>query len=108
MAAGGNENLKGALAYLLGFITGIVLLLVEKNSRFVRFHAMQSTVLFGGLFVVNLALGFIPLLGWALGFLISIVAFILWLLLMWKAFNGETYKVPFVGEIAEKQLNKLS
>ena len=50
--AKGNENLMGAVSYLLGFVTGIIMLLVEKQSRFVRFHAMQSTILFGGLFVV--------------------------------------------------------
>lgn len=103
----GNENVLGAVAYLLGFITGIVLLLVEKNSKFVRFHAMQSTVLFGGLFVVNLILGFIPILGWLVGFILSLAAFVLWLVLMWKAFNGEMYKVPYVGDIAEKQLAKM-
>lgn len=103
----GNENILGAVAYLLGFVTGIVLLLVEKKSKFVRFHAMQSTILFGGLFVVNLALGFIPILGWLVGFLLSLAAFILWLVLMWKAFSGETYKVPVVGELAEKQLAKM-
>ena len=103
----GNENVLGAVAYLLGFITGVILLLVEKNSKFVRFHAMQSTVLFGGLFVVNLVLGFIPILGWLVGFILSLAAFVLWLVLMWKAFNGEMYKVPYVGDIAEKQLAKM-
>ncbi len=102
-----NDNLMGAVAYLLGFITGIVLLLVEKKSHFVRFHAMQSTILFGGLFIVNIALGFIPLLGWLVGFLISAAAFVFWLVLMWKAFSGEMYKVPYVGELAEKQLAKM-
>ncbi|HCM38080.1 MAG: hypothetical protein UV61_C0009G0060 [Candidatus Gottesmanbacteria bacterium GW2011_GWB1_43_11] len=103
----GNDNILGAVAYLLGFITGIVLLLVEKKSQFVRFHAMQSTILFGGLFVLNLGLGFIPLLGWLVGLVLFIAAFILWLVLMWKAFNGEMYKLPYVGELAEKQLAKM-
>ncbi len=103
----GNENLMGAASYLLGFITGIIFLLVEKQSKFVRFHAMQSTLLFGGIFVANIALGFIPLLGWLVGLLLSFVAFILWIILMWKAFQGEMYKVPYVGEMAEKQLAKM-
>lgn len=109
MAEGkGNENLMAAVSYLLGFITGIILLLVEKQSRFVRFHAMQSTLLFGGLFVVNIALGFIPILGWLVGLVLSFVAFILWIVLMWKAFQGEMYKVPYVGDMAEKQLAKMA
>lgn len=105
--AKGNENMLGAVAYLLGFVTGIILLLVEQKSKFVRFHAMQSVILFGGLFVVNLALGFIPLLGWLVGLLLSFAAFILWIVLMWKAFNGEMYKVPYIGDLAEKQLAKM-
>lgn len=103
----GNENLMGAVAYLLGFVTGIVLLLVEKQNKFVRFHAMQSTIFFGGLFIVNIALGFIPILGWLTGFVVSLAAFILWLVLMWKAFQGEMYKLPYVGDLAEKQLAKM-
>ncbi len=105
--AKGNENLMGAVSYLLGFVTGIIMLLVEKQSRFVRFHAMQSTILFGGLFVVNIALGFIPILGWLVGLILSFVAFIMWIVLMWKAFQGEMYKLPYVGELAEKQLAKM-
>ena len=103
----GNENLMGAAAYLLGFVTGIILLLVEKQSKFVRFHAMQSTILFGGIFIVNIALGFIPIIGWLVGLILSFVAFILWIMCMWKAFQGEMYKVPYVGDIAEKQLAKM-
>src|SRR3989344_1294936 len=104
----GNENLMAAASYLLGFVTGIIFLLIEKQSRFVRFHAMQSTILFGGIFVVNLALGFIPILGWLVGLLLSLAAFVLWIVLMWKAFQGEMYKVPYVGAIAEKQLAKMA
>lgn len=108
MAEGkGNENLMAAASYLLGFVTGIIFLLLEKQSKFVRFHAMQSTILFGGIFVANIALGFIPILGWIVGLLLSLVAFILWIVLMWKAFQGEMYKVPYVGAIAEKQLAKM-
>jgi uncharacterized membrane protein len=103
----GNENLMAAASYLLGFITGVIFLLVEKQSKFVRFHAMQSTVLFGGIFVINIALGFIPILGWLAGLLLSLTAFVLWIVCMWKAFQGEMYKAPIVGDIAEKQLAKM-
>lgn len=102
-----NEQLMAAASYLLGFITGIIFLLVEKKSSFVRFHAMQSTILFGGLFIVNIALGFIPLLGWLVGLFLSFAAFVLWIVLMWKAFQGEKYKVPYVGDIAQQQLKRL-
>jgi uncharacterized membrane protein len=105
--AKGNENLMGAASYLLGFITGVIFLLVEKQSKFVRFHAMQSTILFGGIFVINMALGFVPILGWLAGLLLSFVAFVMWIVCMWKAFQGEMYKAPFVGDLAVKQLAKM-
>ena len=103
-----NDNLMGAVAYLLGFVTGIVLLLVEKKSKFVRFHAMQSILLFGGIFIANVVLGFIPILGWLVGLLLSLASFVLWIVLMWKAFQGETYKLPYVGAMADKQLAKMA
>jgi len=106
-SSAGNEHLMGAASYLLGFITGIIFLLVEKESKFVRFHAMQSTILFGGVFIANLALGFVPILGWIVGLLLSLGSFVLWIVLMWKAFQGEMYKVPYVGDLAQQQLAKM-
>lgn len=103
----GNENLMGAASYLLGFITGLIFLLLEKESKFVRFHAMQSILLFGGVFVVNWILGFIPILGWLALVLLSLVSFILWIVCMWKAFQGEMFHVPLVGDLADKQLAKM-
>jgi uncharacterized membrane protein len=106
-ASSQNEKLMGALAYLAGPVTGIIFLLVEKQNSFIRYHAMQSTILFGGLFIVNIILGIIPILGWIVSFLLSIAALILWIVLMYKAYNGEKYKLPYIGEVAEKQLAKL-
>lgn len=103
----GNQNLLGAVAYLLGFITGVILLLTEKNNKFVRFHAMQSIIVFGGLFVINIALNFVPALGNMVGMVLSLVSFVLWIVLMWKAYSGEMYKLPVVGDIAEQQLKKV-
>ncbi len=102
-----NENLMGAAAYLLAFVTGIIFLIVEKESKFVRFHAMQSTILFGGIFIANIVLGFIPILGWLVGLLLSFASFVLWIVCMWKAFQGEMYKVPYIGNLAEVQLKKM-
>lgn len=106
-----NEKMMGALAYLLGPITGIILLVTEKKNPYVRFHAMQSTVVFGALFVLSLVLGIVPVIGWIIGVILSpiitIVSFILWVVLMWKAYSGEKYKVPYFGELSEKQLAKM-
>ena len=98
-----NENLKGAVAYLLGFVTGIALLLIEKKSKFVRFHALQSTVVFGGLFILML----VPVVGLMLSIFMPFIVFVLWIFLMWKAFNGQMYKVPYIGDWVEKQLAKM-
>lgn len=102
-----NENLMGAASYLGGWITGIIFLLIEKDSKFVRFHAMQSLILFGGLTVVSVGLQLLPILGQIISFFLFFGGFIMWIVCMWKAFQGEMYKVPYIGEIAEKQLAKM-
>ena len=102
-----NQNLMGALTYVLGFVTGIVFLLIEKQNQYVRFHAMQSTITFGVMFVLSMVLGLIPVIGWLLTMLIGPVSLILWIVLMYKAYSGEKFKLPYVGEMAEKQLGKM-
>ncbi len=102
-----QSNIAGALAYFLGPITGILFLLIEKENKFVRFHAMQSTLTFGGIFVLNIVLGFIPILGWIAGSLLWLVSLILWIFLMYKAFNNEEYELPVIGDMARKQAEKM-
>ncbi|SDJ79148.1 DUF4870 domain-containing protein [Salimicrobium halophilum] len=107
-STGLQENVGGLLAYLLGFITGIIFLLVEKENSFIRFHAMQSTIVFGGIFVLGLVTGMIPIIGWIIGILLSPISLILWIFLMYKAYNKERYHLPMVGEMSENQLKKMS
>jgi len=102
------SNLAGALCYLLGLITGIVFLLLEKDDRFVRFHAMQSIIVSISLVIASIILGFIPILGWALGFLLNLAAIALWVILMIKAYRGEEWEVPVLGRIAREQAAKTS
>jgi len=104
-STGLEENVAGLLSYLLGWITGIIFLILEKDNKFVRFHAMQSIVVFGILTIAQFILRWIPIIGWILGILISILAFILWIILMVKAYQGEKYKLPWAGIFAEKQVN---
>jgi len=99
---GMQANIAALLSYLLGFITGIIFYIVEKENKFVRFHAMQSIVTFGFAFVAMVILGFIPILGWVLGTLLWISSIILWIILMMKAYQGEYFKLPIAGDIAEK------
>lgn len=98
-STGLDENVAGFFCYILGFITGIVFLVVEKRSNFVRFHAKQSTITFLIIFVILLVLGWIPILGT----LVWILSLILWLLLMIKALKGERYGLPLVGKMAEEK-----
>lgn len=103
-ASGLDENVAGALTYALGWITGLFFVLTESSNKFVRFHAFQSLMLFGGLSVAWLVSMSIPPIGWVLAFLvIPVVSAVLWLLLMLKAYQGERYKVPVVGEAAESR-----
>ncbi len=101
-----NENTEAALTYLVGFFTGIFFLLVEKKSPFIRFHAWQSTITFGLLLVIYIILGFLPIFGAFLANLLDLVGLVLWLFLMWKAYQGEQYHLPYLGNLAEKQLKK--
>ncbi len=99
-----DANLAALVCYVLGFVTGIVMLVIEKDSKFVRFHAMQSVMTFLGLFAINIVLGFIPILGWIVSLLLLPVTLILWLVLMYKAYQGEKFKLPIVGDMAEQQV----
>jgi uncharacterized membrane protein len=104
-STGLEQNVAGALTYLLGFITGIVFLIVEKDNKFVRFHAMQSTITFGAFFALYIALT-VTVVGLVLVLPLMLLQLVVWILLMVKAFGGEMYKLPWVGDIAEKQVQK--
>ena len=99
---GMQPNLAGLLCYFFGFITGLVFYFVEKKNKFVRFHAMQSIVVFGSFFVANLVLLVLPVIGVVIGGLLSLLSLVLWVLLMIKAYQGEFFKLPIAGDIAEK------
>ncbi len=92
-STGLEENVAGFFCYLLGFVTGIIFMVVEKKSSFVKFHARQSTITF----LIILALSWIPVIG----FLFWILGVILWLLLMIKALQGKRYSLPIVGKLVE-------
>lgn len=104
-----SENVAGLLAYLLGWLTGIIFLLIDKRP-WVRFQAAQSIVVFGGLFVLRIALGIMTisiggLIGFGLvgmlGMLIGLITLVLWILLMVKAYKHETFRVPIAAGIAD-------
>ena len=113
-----RDNAAAALAYLT-FIPAIVFLVVEpfKKNRLIRFHSFQSIFLTlaavaAGLVLklVFLVLSLIPLLGHLLLLLISVIVFlgcvILWLVLVVKALQGEMFRLPLIGELAQRQASK--
>ena len=102
-------NTAAALSYLFAPVTSIVFLLIEKDP-FVRFHAMQGVIL-GALAVLTMIFGWvialIPIIGWFGVPLWGIVLFIAWLICIVKAYQGEEFKLPVIGEFAKKQLTRI-
>ena len=96
-----NPNLAGLLCYLCGWISGIIFLVLEEKNRFVRFHAAQSIIVFGVLNLVSILFGWIPRIGGAISGLTFAFGIVFWVVLMVKAYQGELYKLPVVGDIAE-------
>ena len=101
-----DENVEGLLCYLLGFVTGIIFIIIEKKSRFVKFHAWQSTAIFLLIALAHFFISWLPLMNRVLTFALGVVTFVVWILMMYKAYHNEMYKLPIVGDFAEKQSAK--
>ena len=101
-SVGLEEKIAGLLCYVLGWVSGIVFILIEQENKFVRFHAIQSIIVFGALTIVATVLGWIPFIGAFFAWIISVLGFILWIVLMIKAYQGTRYKLPWSGNMAEK------
>ena len=100
-----KKETAGALAYVLGPITGIFFLVTNKDP-FVRFHAMQSTVVFGVLFILQWLLG-ITIILFPVSVIISLVTFVFWLILIYKAWQGMEWEAPILGKVARNLLKKV-
>ncbi len=101
-STGLDENVAGFLSYLLGFITGFVFYWSEEKSKFVRFHALQSIITFIPVALVLWIFGWVPVFG----MLLKVLAAMLWVFLMVRAYSGQACKVPLVGNIAEDVAKK--
>ena len=119
-----SENMAAALSYLLGPLSGLLVLVLERDNKFVRFHALQSTIWFLFMWIIYWIVGFvstilgaIPLIGWLLGWVVGVVlipVMIVWWLgllgskifLMFRAASGSEFRLPFVGDVAWNQINK--
>jgi uncharacterized membrane protein len=114
--AGLTTNAASALCYLLGFITGIIFLVLSpyNQNREVRFHAFQSIFLSVGIFVVFFALGIISTMMFAISTVfwglfsviylaLNVGVFVLWIYMMWQTYQGKRIVLPVIGPLAEKQ-----
>ena len=100
-SSGLSEN-AAELLCLLGWITGIIFLLIEPANKFVRFHAFQSIIVFVFLTLIYIVFSWIPVLGTIITWMSSITGFLLWIFLMVMAAQGKQYKLPVAGDLAEK------
>lgn len=103
-----EPNVAAALSYLVTPFTGIAFFVIEKEDKFVRFHAFQS-ILFGiaaGIAMSIASALVVLLIGIILTPLVSIASLAIYLLLMYKAYSGEMYELPYLGAIAKKQVEK--
>ena len=96
----------GWLSYLGGWVTGLIFLLLKRENSFVRFHAMQSLLFFGAMSMVTTVFSHIALLG-SIGAGLGFVSFICWMVLIVAAARGRYYKLPIIGDYAEKWANSL-
>ncbi len=113
-SSGLSENTKGMLCYLFGWLGGIVFLLIEKENKFVRFHAIQSVITFLILMILSIAVqptsyydqfsGTYRYSDATLSYFVSLLTLILWVVLMYKAYQGEKFKLPIIGDFAEKRV----
>src|SRR6266480_2910300 len=111
---GMQPNIEAGLSYVLTWVTGLIFFFMEKQNRFVRFHAMQSILFFGGLTVLRIILSVIdsfgvPFLGFFTGLVwlaIVIIGVVGYIVLLINAFQGKYFKLPIVGDYAEKYANQ--
>jgi uncharacterized membrane protein len=103
-----SENVAGCLCYVVGWVTGIVFLLIDKRP-FVRFHAAQSIAVFGALTIIRIGFAIMMNIGGLVGFglwavislVLGVIGFVLWILLMIKAYQHQLYRVPIAAPIAD-------
>jgi len=121
-STGMQAKTEALVSYLLGWVTGIVFLVIERKNRFVRFNAAQSTIFFGATFIllallhyIGAFLGGIFLIGFVLGpvfacasFVVGIPTLLIWLYLMMQSFRGKTVRLPIISGYADSLVNRLT
>lgn len=108
-AAGSNKKTYTILAYLLGWLTGLIFLFVGKDDPDVKWNAANSIVVFGGLSIVNLILSLIPVVN-VLVFVVFIVIVIYWLIFMYQALQGTGQRIqaPGISQYINRYVDQLA
>jgi uncharacterized membrane protein len=102
-STGLKENVAGLLCYVLGWVSGIVFLILESNNKTIKFHAYQSILVFAVLTVIGIIFNVIPgVVGDFFGAVVGGVTFVLWIFLMLMAYQEKKYKIFWVGNLAER------
>jgi uncharacterized membrane protein len=100
------DNVANFLAYLFGWISGLVIFLLEKKNSSVQFHGAQSIVLFGSLTALNILLPIVPALGPLLMILIAPISMILWLVLLVMSLMDNAPRLPIIANFADQLIGK--
>jgi uncharacterized membrane protein len=101
-STGLKENVAGLLCYVLWWVSGIVFLIIEPDNKTIKFHAYQSILAFGAIWVVGMIISWIPVIRFVLGSIIWVIGFILWIAMMLLAYQEKKHKLPWAGNLAEK------
>jgi uncharacterized membrane protein len=95
--------------YVLGWLTGLIFFLIEEKDECVCFHAVQSIIFFGAVTAVQVVFGFLQWIPGPAGVLFTVIisfvglfAFVMWIVLMVKAYQGQRYKLPVAGDLTER------
>lgn len=119
-STGLEQNIAGLLCYAGLWVTGLVFFIIEKENRFVRFHAMQSIITFGALSIIQaiwrwIISSILHAITWRFIWFTRMINSLLWIgivalaiFLIYKAYTNEQYKLPVIGDIAEQQAERLS
>jgi uncharacterized membrane protein len=112
-------NVASLLCYVCTIITGIIFLVIEKDDKEVKFHAWQAIFLGGAAIALSIVInvlgfvfasiaGFLGMIISLLGFVVNIGIFVIWIIAMIKAYKGEHWLIPVIGNLAEQQVNKAA
>ncbi|WP_422123822.1 DUF4870 domain-containing protein [Planococcus sp. X10-3] len=99
-----SENVAGLLTYLFGFVSGFIMLIVERENRFVRYHALQSIYISIVFACAYLLLGMLPGVSWISTMILAPATLVMWIILMLNAYKGRYCRVLYISEFANKQL----